>query len=443
MLFQNDFLIMMKQIYRLLKNISLNPWQYLVISFVLLIGFGAVLLKMPFVQHQGGLSGIDAIFTSTSAVCVTGLTTVRTSGFNLWGQLSILLLIQLGAIGIMTLTTSFLLVLRGNVSLKQRLSFSQLQDNYDLLDATYVLKNIVKITFIIEFIGMILLSAGFLIQGLTLKNALYQGFFHSISAFCNAGFSTYDQSLIGTNALIKMTVSALIVMGGLGYFVIYEIMHHYKSKRPYSLHTKIVLRVSLFLIVVGTILLYFIEGQHISLVDSLFQSVTTRTAGFNSVDITQMSHVSIFIMILLMFIGASPGSTGGGIKTTNFFIMIFAIVSVLKGRRNFVIWHRTISSNYILKAFGTTISYFLILSIGITLLLFEPDLSFKDTLFEAVSAMGTVGLSMGITPHLTLLGKWVIIALMFIGRLGPASFAMASLQKQKNIRIKYPEAVIY
>ncbi len=426
-----------------IRHISLNPWQYLVLSFLGLIVSGTLLLQMPFVKHLNGLTNIDALFTSTSAVCVTGLTTVSTSGFNLWGQLIILLLIQLGAIGIMTLTTSFLLALKGNVSLKHRLSFSQLQENYDFHDATGVLKNIIKITFIIEFIGMILLTAGFYLQGLPVKSALYQGFFHSISAFCNAGFSTYDQSLTGTNALIKLTVSILIILGGLGYFVIYELISFYQQKRKYSLHTKIVLRVSLALIIAGTLLIYLFEKGQTGWIDSFFQSVTTRTAGFNTVDLNALSNATIFLMLLLMFIGASPGSTGGGIKTTNFFIMVYATVSVLKGKRNFVVWNRKISSNYILKAFGTAISYFIILSIGVILLLLEPNLGFKASLFEAVSAMGTVGLSLGITPHLSVMGKWVIIALMFIGRLGPASFAMATLMKQKEVKIKYPDAEIY
>jgi len=433
----------MKTISNFLKNWQLNSWQYLVLSFFFLIASGTILLKMPFVQHQNGLTEIDALFTATSAVCVTGLTTVSTSGFNLWGQLSILLLIQLGAIGIMTLTTSFLLILKGNIGLKQRISFSRIQENYNLQDANFILKNILKITFVVELAGMILLSIGFYQQGLSISNALYQGLFHSISAFCNAGFSTYDQSLMGTNSLIKMTVSILIIIGGLGYFVIYELMAFYKQKRKYSLHTKIVLRVSLFLIIAGTFLIYLFENGQIGWIDSFFQSVTTRTAGFNSVELNSLSNATIFLMLLLMFIGASPGSTGGGIKTTNFFIMVYAIVSVLKGRRNFVVWHRRISSNYILKAFGTAIAYFIILSIGTLILLTDKNLHFKETLFEAVSAMGTVGLSLGITPHLNLLGKWIIIALMFIGRLGPASFAMATLMKQKEIKIKYPDGEIY
>jgi len=426
-----------------LKEIKINPWQYLVLSFVLLILFGSILLEMPFVKHQNGLPIIDAIFTSTSAVCVTGLTTVPTSQFNLWGQLSILILIQLGAIGIMTLTSSFLLALKGNISLKHRISFSKLQENFDLYDANYVLKSILKITFVTELLGIILLSIGFYWQGLPFSDAIYQGVFHSISAFCNAGFSTYDQSLIGTNFIIKYTIAFLIIMGGLGYFVIFEIMQYFQEKRKFSLHSKIVLISTIFLIVIGSALIYFFERGELNLTDSIFQSVTTRTAGFNSVEMSNLSNASIFLMLLLMFIGASPGSTGGGIKTTNFFVMVYAIFSVLKGRDSVVIWHRTISSNYILKAFGTAIIYFIVLSVGIILLLSDTNLNLEDSIFEAVSAMGTVGLSLGITPHLGMEGKWIIIALMFIGRLGPASFALATLKSQKQIKLKYPEGTLY
>ena len=426
-----------------LKEIKINPWQYLVLSFVLLILFGSILLEMPFVKHQNGLPIIDAIFTSTSAVCVTGLTTVPTSQFNLWGQLSILILIQLGAIGIMTLTSSFLLALKGNISLKHRISFSKLQENFDLYDANYVLKSILKITFVTELLGIILLSIGFYWQGLPFSDAIYQGVFHSISAFCNAGFSTYDQSLIRTNFIIKYTIAFLIIMGGLGYFVIFEIMQYFQEKRKFSLHSKIVLISTIFLIVIGSALIYFFERGELNLTDSIFQSVTTRTAGFNSVEMSNLSNASIFLMLLLMFIGASPGSTGGGIKTTNFFVMVYAIFSVLKGRDSVVIWHRTISSNYILKAFGTAIIYFIVLSVGIILLLSDTNLNLEDSIFEAVSAMGTVGLSLGITPHLGMEGKWIIIALMFIGRLGPASFALATLKSQKQIKLKYPEGTLY
>ena len=423
-------------------RIHTNPWQYLVLSFALLIAFGTGLLLLPIVQHEQSLAFIDALFTATSAVCVTGLVTLPTSGFNTAGQVVILLLIQLGAIGIMTLTSSFLLTLKGNLRLKHRLSFSKLQDNYDLHDANYILKNIVKITFITEFIGAIALTVGFLVAGLPFGKALYQGIFHSISAFCNAGFSTYDTSIVGLNPIIKYTISILIIIGGIGYFVLFELLESSK-KRSLSLHSKIVLISTFALIVSGSLLLMLFEQGGMSFTDSFFQSVTTRTAGFNSVDLNQLHVSSIFILVILMFIGASPGSTGGGIKTTNFFVIILSIIAVLKGKTEVVVFKRSISYRYILKAFATTVIYFGIISIGVVLLLQDKNLHFEEAVFESVSAMGTVGLSLGITPILSVSGKTIIILLMFIGRLGPSSFAMASLVQEKNVTIKYPNGTIY
>ena len=420
-----------------------NPWQYLLLSFLLLILFGAFLLEMPFVRHKQGLPLIDALFTSTSAVCVTGLTTVPTSGFNVAGQLVILLLIQLGAIGIMTLTSSFLLALKGHIGLKHRISFSRLQEDYKLNDATEILKRIIAITFVVEFIGMLLLFLGFLIEGLPWKSALYQGFFHSISAFCNAGFSTYDNSLTGRNALIKYTVAGLIVMGGIGYFVIYEVMEYLKHRRKFSLHTIVVLRVTLFLIVAGAILMYVFEHGRMGITDSIFQSVTTRTAGFNSVPLQHLHFASVFIMIILMFIGASPGSTGGGIKTTVFFVTLMAVLNYLRGKPDVTVFHRTIPRKTVLRAFTTTFLYAGILAVAVLILFTSGSYKFEEVLFEAVSAMGTVGLSLGITPSLTLTGKIVIILLMYIGRVGPATLGMATVEREKEIKIKYPEGDIY
>ena len=425
------------------KNKNVNPWQYLILSFSLLILFGSVLLQLPFVTHLQGVSAIDAVFTATSAICVTGLTTIPTSGFNTAGQLSILLLIQLGAIGIMTLTSSFLLALKGSISLKHKISFSKLQENYEIQDANNILKQILRITFITEFIGFVLLSIGFLLEGLPFTTALYQGFFHSISAFCNAGFSTYDSSIIGLNPLIKISIILLIIMGGLGYFVIFEWLETQKGNRKLSLHSKIVLLMTTALIIIGTILLYLFESGNMTILDSFFQSVTTRTAGFNSVDLTQLSNVSIFLMLILMFIGGSPGSTAGGIKTTTFFIIIYSIVSLLKGKTEFVIFNRSIPLKVVVKAFATAVMYFVIVSVGVILLLEESKIPLKESLFEAISAMGTVGLTIGVTSNLDGFGKIVLILLMFIGRLGPASLAMATLSKEKEVKIKYPKGNIY
>lgn len=424
-------------------KIHINPWQYLLFSFIFLIFLGTVLLEVPWVKHQNGLSWIDALFTSTSAVCVTGLTTVSTSGFNIFGQIVLLFLMQAGAIGIMTITSSFLLILRGNVGLKHRLFFSQLQENFDLSDARIILQNILRITFITELVGAILLTIGFWWQGFSFGQSVYHGIFHSISAFCNAGFSEFDTSLIGMNFLIKYTISLLIIIGGIGYFVIIEFLQNKTHYKNFSLHTKIVIYSTLLLIFTGTIGIMIFERGKVSFTDSFFQSVTARTAGFNSIDLNVLHLSSIFVLIILMFIGASPGSTGGGIKTTNFFVIASSILSVLKGKTEVVVFKRTISERYILKAFATAIIYFVILSIGIILLLQDKNLQFEPALFESVSAMGTVGLSLGITPLLTTSGKLVIVALMFIGRVGPSSLAMATLLNKKTIKIKYPEGTIY
>ncbi len=427
---------------RLPASIRLNPWQYLVVSFIVLIAAGTLLLKMPWVVHRDGLSWLDALFTATSAVCVTGLTTVPTSGFNLWGQLTILLLIQLGALGIMTLTSSFLLAFRGNLRLRHRLSFSQLSENVNLQDATYVLRHILRITLISEGIGVVLLFAGFRMQGLGAGDAAYQALFHSVSAFCNAGFSPYDQSLTGAHWLVKLTVALLIIIGGLGYLVIFELIHRRQNRRL-SLHSRVVLLTTFWLVTGGMFLIYLFEEGRMGWTDAFFQSVTTRTAGFNTVDLTALSSATIFLFMILMFIGASPGSTGGGIKTTNFFIMLYAVLSVLKGKTSVVYRNRSISNRMILKAFGTAISYFIVLSAGSLLLMYVEKAPVKTTLFEAISAMGTVGLSLGLTPQLTVAGKWIIILLMFTGRLGPASFAMATMMRRKEVKIRYPEAEIY
>ncbi len=420
-----------------------NPWQWLVFSFIILIISGAILLKAPWIEHQNGLSWTDAFFTSTSAVCVTGLTSVSTTGFNIWGQLTILLLLQTGAIGIMTLTTSFFLFIKRNVGTKYKLSFAQTSHTFDLYEARIILKRIIILTWMIEFIGFILLSIGFLIQGLDPGGAMFHALFHSASAFANAGFSTFENSLTGTHLLVKITVMILIALGGLGYFVLYEISTKKKLFKKYSLHTKIVLLTSIILWAGGFIFFLMSEGRDIPVIDALFLSVTARTAGFNTIEMSSLSYASVFLLFILMFIGASPGSTGGGIKTTNAFVMIYSIWSLLKGRTTVTVFNRTIPLRFIMKAFATATLFFIIISIASVLLLEWNDFSLVPVLFEVISALGTVGLSLGITSELNEAGKWIIILLMFIGRVGPASLALAVMMRQKEAKIKYPEEEIF
>lgn len=426
-----------------INHIKLNPWQYLILSFLILIGIGTLFLNMPFVKHQNGISFIDTLFTSTSAVCVTGLTTVNTSGFNWQGELVLLLLMQLGGIGIMTLSSSFILAIRGKISLKHKISFFRTQENTSLHDIYDILRFILLITFISEFIGAILLGIGFFAQGNTILESVHQGIFHSVSAFCNAGFSTYDSSLIGMNNLIKYTVMALIIVGGIGYHVIYEIVKKYKIEKRLSLHTKIVLFTTVSLILIGTLLIFVFERGKISVSDCLFQSVTARTAGFNTVDLLNLHYLSLFFITLLMFIGASPGSTGGGIKTTTFFIVVFSIFKILKGKNNIVIFNRQIPENIILKSFAILAVYFIVAFLGTLAMLYHNTHGFLNTLFEVTSALGTVGLSLGISSEAGMYGKLILILIMFIGRVGPASIVMFTFKNDKEIKIKYPEESVY
>lgn len=426
-----------------LDNIKLNPWQYLILSFLILIIIGVFFLNMPFVKHQSGISFIDTLFMSTSAVCVTGLTTVNTSGFNLQGEFVLLLLMQIGAIGIMTLSSSFILAVRGKISLKHKISFFRTQENTSLHDIHDILKFILSVTFISEFLGAVLLSIGFFVQGNTVSESVHQGIFHSISAFCNAGFSTYDSSLIGMNNIIKYTVMALIIVGGIGYHVIYEIVKKYKIGKRFSLHTKIVILTTGLLIFSGAILIFIFERGKISVSDSLFQSVTARTAGFNTVNLLNLHYLSLFFITLLMFIGASPGSTGGGIKTTTFFIVAISVFKILKGKTNVVVFKRHIPNDIVLKSFAILSAYFIVAFIGTLALLYNNNHGFINTLFEVTSALGTVGLSLGISSETGLYGKLILILIMFIGRVGPASIAMSTFKNKKKVKIKYPEESVY
>jgi len=425
-----------------LKNIKLNPWHYLILSFAILILSGTFLLKLPFVIHKNGLTFIDALFTSTSAVCVTGLTVVNTSGFNLAGEIVLLLLMQAGAIGIMTISSSLVLLIKGDLDLKRRMSFAKLQDSFSLKSASGILPFIVKMTFIVEIIGAVFLTVGFIEQGLTLKEAIHQGIFHSISAFCNAGFSTFDSSIIGMNWIIKYTIMLLIIIGGLGYYVIFELYQKYKGGSRISFYSKIVISTTIFLIFIGAILLLITEQGKLSITDGLFQSVTARTAGFNSIDLNNMHVVSWLIIIVLMLIGASPGSTGGGIKTSTFFIIVVSIFKVLRGETSLTIFQRHISHQIIIRAFAILIIYFFVIIVATGLLLFNSNYKFINSFFEVTSALGTVGLTSGISSKILTSGKIILILCMFLGRIGPASLAMVTLGNERKVKVKYPKEKI-
>ncbi|QAR32449.1 potassium transporter [Geovibrio thiophilus] len=419
-----------------------SPQGYLILTFLVLIAAGALLFMTPFVTASGGLSPADALFMSTSAVCVTGLSVMNTSDFTLFGQIILLTLIQLGALGIMTLSSSLLLFITGDLDFGTRLMASRLAESYSLREIENVLFYIVSYTFICEAVGVVLLWIGFVTDGYGIGEALYPAVFHAVSAFCNAGFSTFDNSLSDSGSMVKTVVMLLITAGGLGFYVIFDLMRKIKEKTRLRIHTKIVLSMSASLSLGGAVLLYFTEYGQMSVIDSLFQSVTARTAGFNTVDLAGMHSVSLMLMIILMFIGASPGSTGGGIKTTTAFLAAVSVRRAVEGETGVRIFGRTIPPSNILKAFTIIFLYSVVVCFASALILLFRESHFLGVLFEVVSAIGTVGLSLGLTAEASTAEKLILTACMFIGRVGPSAMLIAMTGKKKESKLAYPEEKI-
>ncbi|MDD5727661.1 MAG: potassium transporter TrkG [Victivallales bacterium] len=418
---------------------------YFIFSFLAAITAGTLLLKSPWVTHAGGpLQWLDALFIATSAVCVTGLVTVSTSGFNLAGQLTILALIQIGALGIMTLTASIVVMMGRKMNYGNVMMLSNLSDSFPLKSIDALLRTIVMYSLIIEFIGFLLLTFGFYLWGnYRIEQAAYLGMFHAVSAFCNAGFSTFDSSMIGMSPFIKIVISLLIILGGLGVYVIYE-LYHLSRQRFLFIHTRLVLISTLILIVCGTLLLKFLEHRSstpISWLDAYFQSVTARTAGFNTIPMeTGSLHPgSIITLVALMLIGASPGGTGGGMKTTTAALVFISLYNTFKGNSKVLLFKREICENNVLKAF-TIMAIFIAIDIVAATWLTATDYAPLDAaLFEVASALGTVGLSVGISAAATGAGKIILIICMFVGRIGPFTLFLFLLGRERSSRLGYPQ----
>lgn len=418
---------------------------YFIFSFLGAIIIGTLSLKLPWVTHSSGpLEWIDALFIATSAVCVTGLVTVTTSGFNLLGQLIILALIQIGALGIMTLTASIIVLMGRKMNYSSTMILSNLSDSFPLKSVEALLRTIFTFSIIIEFVGFVLLTYGFLLDGKhEFGEAAYLAFFHSISAFCNAGFSTFDSSLIGASPFIKIVVSILIILGGLGVYVIYE-LSHLSHKHFLRIHTRLVLISSLILIVFGTVSFKILEYHGsipISWLDAYFQSVTARTAGFNTITMNEMAlHPgSIIILIAFMLIGASPGGTGGGMKTTTAALVFISLYNTFKGNSKVLLFKREIQQNNVLKAFTIMFTFISVSIVAATWLTVTENATLGTAFFEVASALGTVGLSLGISENATGAGKIILIVCMFVGRIGPFTMFLFLLGKEKSSRLEYPE----
>ncbi|WP_320170834.1 potassium transporter TrkG [Maridesulfovibrio sp.] len=441
-----------------------SPFWMPVYAFLAAIVVGGLLLKLDVCHPGRDLSFIDAFFTATSAVCVTGLAVVDTGTFfSHAGQLVILALIQLGGLGIMTYASLVIYLLGKKVSASDRIAVSQTLIHDPSFNIGHFIVGVVVAVLSIEGIGAILLNrldpVGF---------DFYSAVFHSISAFCNAGFSLYSDSLTAwrDNPGVNAVFMALIIMGGLGFYVMTELwqklcdlIRSRKSKvsaHAISWHTRIVLETSLFLIIAGGVVIYFIENLKARAVSSegvgtlaaLFQSVTCRTAGFNSMDISSMTNISLLIMIGLMLIGGSPGSCAGGLKTTTFRTWLGFIISKIKGHSQVKVGWYALSEESVNRALTLlTIASVILGSAIIALSISEGNYlphtrargHFIELTFEAVSAFATVGLSTGVTPTLSGAGKMIIIMLMFVGRLGPVWLLTAINSWQSEPRYRLPE----
>ena len=439
----------------LFGGLRLKPAQMVLLSFAGVIFMGTALLMIPFASKEGvEMSFVDALFTAASAACVTGLSTISlTENFSVFGQVVILGLIQIGGISIMTLYSSMTILLGKSLGMKDRVIMQDLLDVSSLEELFSMILDILKYTFFIEFWGGIILTVGFSLQGHEFSQALYLGIFHSISAFCNAGFSLFSTSLesYATNPLIHGTISALIILGGLGFIVLKELSHVVlwrKSLVRLGLHTKIVVLTSLLLLVGGFFLIFF--GEFLNALDgyslwekiqiSFFQSATLRSAGFNTIPLTNLHTYTIYAMTLFMFIGGSPGSCAGGIKTTSLAILVQSIKSTLKSERNVHLLDRRIPGPLVVRATAITfLSIIIVSSLFLLLIRMEPEQSFLTLFFEAVSAFGTVGLSLGVTSFLSVPGKLIITLLMYAGRIGPLTMILAiGQQSQGRGKFDYP-----
>ncbi len=432
---------------KLNMNFLRRSQLYFMFSFFALIMFGTLLIWSPLVNNAGKhVTFIDAFFTATSAVCVTGLTTMNTSGFNLFGQLLILLLIQLGALGIMALTSTIIFIVRQDMSIGDKMLLANVSGGFPVKELRALMMTVFLYTASIEIVGAIVLTVGFLRTGeYEFFHAVYLAIFHSISAFCNAGFSTFDNSLMQANGLVKHTIGLLIVLGGLGIYVIYDIWHFVRYRVRFRVYSRIVICATIFLVFGGAFLIQFLEWaseKYISFGDALFQSITARTAGFNSVDISALSSPTLIIMMILMLIGASPGSTGGGMKTTTATLVFLSIYNMFKGRSSVVVFKRTIPIKNILKAFTICFTFIGLTVIGATFLSFGGKFTLQHTIFEVISALGTVGLSEGLTGLCGVYGKLILIILMFLGRIGPFTFFLFLLSKETESKLRYPDEKI-
>lgn len=436
-----------------LNWLRLSPPQILVLGFAAIIFIGTALLMLPISTSTGEpLEFIDALFTSTSATCVTGLVVVDTgTTFSSFGEIVIMLLIQIGGLGFMTMATLFALALKRRISLKDRLILQEAMNQSSMEGIVRLIRRVLLYSLIIEACGALILSIRWAFD-MPIGRAIYYGVFHAVTMFNNAGFDLFGdfRSLTGYvyDPVVNAVVMFLIVSGGIGFIVLSDLID-FRKQRRLSLHSKVVLTMTATLLLVGFIVILIFEFTNPRTLGSLnwggkffgalFQSVTPRTAGANTIDITGLRQATQFFIVILMFIGASPGSTGGGIKTTTFTIMVGAVIAMMRGREDIVMFRYRLAQERVLKALTIALlALLLVLTVSMILSTTEEG-DFLEILFETTSAFGTVGLSMGLTPDLTVFGKVLISITMFAGRLGPLTLAYALGPKKGKELYRHPE----
>ncbi len=433
----------------------LSPPRAVLLSYLALIVFGTLSFRfLPLTRSE--LSLVDALFTATSAITVTGLSVIEIQELTPAGQVFLMALIQIGGLGYMTLATFFLITLRRRIGLKERLILSEALDYPGLYGLVRFLRRVVPFVFIAEGVGFLLLWLYWEVA-YSLENAPFQALFHSISAFNNAGFTLLPEGVepFRSDPVVNLIFATLIILGGLGFFVINDLYLFFRGRvKRVSTHTKLVLYSTAILILTGWVGLLLTEFFHYpfwsldwkeKLLTTFFLSVSSRTAGFSTVDLSYLSESSLFLLTLLMFVGASPGSTGGGIKTTTFVVLLLAVVSYIKGREEVVVFNRSIGQRQIYRAMVVMVlSVAYISTVNLLIDRFEEK-DFLSTIFEVVSAFSTVGLSVGenglsFCANFSDAGKLLIILTMIVGRVGILSFAMALIGKESETPIRHPEA---
>ncbi|UOE76188.1 TrkH family potassium uptake protein [Parageobacillus thermoglucosidasius] len=439
------------------RKYYLDPPKVFVAGFAVIILVGTALLMLPIATNDGkGLPFLDALFTATSATCVTGLVVVDTgTTFTLFGQLVILALIQVGGLGFMTFATLFAFLLGKRISLKERLLLQEAMNNLTIEGIVRLVKRVLIFTVVIELIGGLLLAVRFSFD-MPLLKAFYFGMFHAVSNFNNAGFDLMGnfRSLTGyvEDPVVTLVICALITLGGIGFIVMNEV-YEYRQTRRFSLHTKVAVATSGILLASSILLIFLLEFHNPNTLEplsplgkflaTLYQAVTPRTAGSNTLNISDLTQPTLFLIIFLMFVGASPGSTGGGIKTTTFAILLGAVWSQIRGKEDVVFFKKRIIYDTIYKSLTVTISgLFIVIFVTMLLTITEQGKDFLMILFEATSAFGTVGLSMGLTPELSPFGKVIIMFTMFAGRVGPLTIAYAVTLHRKPDPFRYPKGKI-